>query len=387
MIPGCRTTSGSLHVLHCSAGNLYGGTETFLRTLAQTSTLRPGLAHEFALCFEGQAAAELRREGAEVHLLGAVRFSRPWTCWRARARLARVLVDRQVDVVVAHGCWPYLLVARTARRAGRPMVFWAHDLMSGRHPLERRAARTSPDLAIANSHATAAALTNVFPNVRAEVVRCPVRPPDAAVDRAAVRAELDTPEGNTVIMTACRLERWKGHGLLLDALGRLRDVPGWTAWVAGGAQRPHEREYLEELLEQARGAGVSDRVRFLGQRGDVTRLMAAADIHCQPNTGPEPFGIAFVEALYAGLPVVTTRLGGAQEVVTDACGVLVPPGDAGALASALASLMADPGTRRRLGAAGPARAALLCDPGQVLERLEGLLAGLRAGAGKVEAAS
>ena len=59
--------------------------------------------------------------------------------------------------------------------------------------------------------------------------------------------------------------------------------------------------------------------------------MHAADIHCQPNTAPEPFGLVFVEALYAGLPVVTTALGGALEILTDACGVLVPAGDAPAL--------------------------------------------------------
>ena len=86
------------------------------------------------------------------------------------------------------------------------------------------------------------------------------------------------------------------------------------------------------------------------------RCWPSADIHCQPNTGPEPFGIAFVEALYAGLPVVTTRLGGALEIVNETCGVLVPPGDAGALAAALRRLIADPAERSRLGRAGPARA-------------------------------
>jgi glycosyltransferase involved in cell wall biosynthesis len=51
-------------------------------------------------------------------------------------------------------------------------------------------------------------------------------------------------------------------------------------------------------------------------RSDVARLLAAADIHCQPNIGPEPFGITFIEALYAGLPLVTTSIGGAIEMST-----------------------------------------------------------------------
>jgi glycosyltransferase involved in cell wall biosynthesis len=103
-------------------------------------------------------------------------------------------------------------------------------------------------------------------------------------------------------------------------------------------------------------------VRFLGQRADVPRLMAAADVYCQPNTVPEPFGVAFVEALYAGRPVVTSDCGGGAEVVCDAVGVRVPAGDAGAVAAALRGLLADPARRAALGAAGPARAQELCDP-------------------------
>ena len=81
----------------------------------------------------------------------------------------------------------------------------------------------------------------------------------------------------------------------------------------GGAQRSHEAVYLAELRQAADRAGIGDRVRFLGQRTDVPDLLAAADVFCQPNTGPEPFGIAFVEALYAGLPVVTRRWRGAGD--------------------------------------------------------------------------
>ena len=115
--------------------------------------------------------------------------------------------------------------------------------------------------------------------------------------------------------------------------------------------------------------GIADRVKFLGQRADVPRLMAAADVYCQPNTGPEPFGLVYVEALYAGLPVVASAMGGAIEIVNDTCGVLVPPGDAAAVAEALRVLIANAGRRRGLGEAGPARARQLCDPTRQLTAL------------------
>jgi len=173
----------------------------------------------------------------------------------------------------------------------------------------------------------------------------------------------------TAIAQTSRMEVWKGHGLLLQALGRLKDRPSWVAWIAGGAQRPQELSYLNSLKKAAATLGIEDRVMFLGQRSDVPRILEAADIHCQPNTGPEPFGITFIEALYAGIPVVTTAMGGAQEIVDDSCGMLVSPNDPQALAASLRQLIQDSALRRRLGAAGPARARHLCNPAAQLQKL------------------
>jgi glycosyltransferase involved in cell wall biosynthesis len=149
----------------------------------------------------------------------------------------------------------------------------------------------------------------------------------------------------------------------------LRDLPGWEAWFAGGPQKAGEAEYLAGLKSTAEKLGIADRVRFLGQRADVPRLMAAADVLCQPNIGPEPFGIVLVEALYAGLPVVTSAFGGAVEIVDDTCGIRCEPGNPVAVANALRRLLADPDYRAMLGEAGPDRAARLCDPARQLARL------------------
>jgi glycosyltransferase involved in cell wall biosynthesis len=349
--------------------------ETLLAALARDPRATSGLVPEYVLCFEGRIGAELREAGAPVHTLAPVRFRHPWTVWRARRDLRRLIDSRQPDVVVCHACWPHVIFGPVVRQAQRPLVFWMHDRAGGSHWIDRRASSNPPDLALVNSRATATTLPLLFPQARHEVLYYPIGPPvrNFSTDRAAVRDELQTSRQDLVIVQSSRLERWKGQTLLLDALQRLRDVPGWTAWIAGGPQRPHEQVYLEELRTQARAGGIADRVRFVGQRSDVPRLLAAADIHCQPNTGAEPFGVAFIEALYAGLPVVSTRLGGAAEIVNDSCGRLVEPDDPGALAQALSSLISDSETRARLGAGGPARARELCDPAAALERLENLL--------------
>ena len=98
-------------------------------------------------------------------------------------------------------------------------------------------------------------------------------------------------------------------------------------------------------------------------------LLRAADIYCQPNTAPDAFGLSFVEALQAGLPVVTSGIGGALEIVDRECGCLLPPGDEEALTDALRALLADGGMRTAMGHAARARAAVLCNPGVEMRRL------------------
>jgi len=361
-----------MRALHVAAGNLYGGVE---RIVVEIGRARGTWTHEVALAFPGRAARELDAEGAIRHDVGAVRFSRPLTVWRARHAIKRLLRDRAYDAVVCHSPWSYALAA--PRSHGLPRVLWAHDALNGAHWTEKRVARLPPDVVICNSQFTAASIRTWLPAVRTEVLYAPVSDPAVhdANARASIRAELTTPDQAMVIVIASRYERWKGHDVLLDAVARLRGA--WRLWVAAGAQRDGEAEYARELQRRAAELGIADRVRFLGARDDVPRLLRGADVLCQPNTAPEPFGIAFVEALYAARPVVTSDAGGAREIVTNACGLLVAPGDTPALAAALQRLLDAPDLRHALGAHGPARARALCDPSTQVRQLESVLASCR----------
>jgi glycosyltransferase involved in cell wall biosynthesis len=361
-----------LRVLHVDSGNLYGGIETLLATLARTRELCPSMHAEYTLCVPGRLREELVAARAPVHVLGNVRLSRPTTVLHARRGLRRLLRHHAFDVVVCHSSWLQVIFGPVVRAAHLPLVLWRHAAGDGRHWLDRWARRTPPDLMICNSGYTQRALSAAFPETRSDVVYCPVACPPAYDDddRASVRKELQTADHAVVILQASRMEPWKGHALHLQALRRLRDIPDWVCWQVGGAQSPHEAPYVGRLTDEARRLGIADRVRFVGQRSDVAKLMAAADIYCQPNLGPEPFGITLVEALYARLPVVTTALGAAPEIVDGSCGILVAPDDPDALAGALTPLIADGALRRHLGSAGPARARVLCDVPRQLRALE-----------------
>jgi glycosyltransferase involved in cell wall biosynthesis len=363
-----------MRVLHIYGGNLYGGVERLLVTVAQQRAAAPRVEARFALCFHGRLWQELEAAGCEVHGLGAVRASRPWQVVRARQGLRRWLAEmppgERPQVAICHAWWSYAIFG-PACRAGLKVGLWMHDCASGRGWLERWAGRRRPDFIFTWGESIAATAPRLFPGMRARVLA----PPQAAIpalteaERGDVRQQFKTDPGAVVIIMASRLEPWKGHGLLLEALARLveaaagarsaqgaSELPEWVAWVAGGPQRPHEERYYSGLQQQAERLGISSRVRWLGQRSDVARLLGAADIFCQPNTTPEPFGMVFVEALAAGLPIVATRGGGASEIVTAAAGVLTAA-EPQAVAAALAELIGNPEGRRALGAGARARAA------------------------------
>jgi glycosyltransferase involved in cell wall biosynthesis len=364
-----------MRVLHVYSGNLFGGIEAILVALARHRSLAD-VSHEFALSFHGRLERELSATGAAIHHLGPARVSRPASVRAARAALAALVGSSNFDRVICHAPWSQAIFGGVVRRAPAPLVFWAHDVMTGRHWTERLARRVVPDLAICNSRFTAGTLGSLYPAAPHAIVYAPVEtsrlPPDAE-HRRRVRRTLATPDDAVVIVQASRSERWKGHAVLLEALSHLHGVPRWVWWQVGGAQRPAETAFLASLKQLAGRFGLEDRVRWVGERDDVPALLAAADVYCQANVEPEPFGVAFVEALGAGLPVVTSEIGGACEVVDRSCGVLVQPRDPLALAAALRLLIDDAPRRARLSEAAPARARQLCDPSSQLQRLASVL--------------
>jgi glycosyltransferase involved in cell wall biosynthesis len=157
------------------------------------------------------------------------------------------------------------------------------------------------------------------------------------------------PKGRAPLALALgRLHPNKGFDLLIEALAATREV---TLWIAGdGPLRPR----LERLATRL---GIIGRVRFLGWREDVPRLLASADLLVCPSLH-EPLGNVVIEAWSAGLPVVATASDGPAGLIRDGeSGILVPlPGSRGggrqALADAIERVCTDPALRARLGKAG-----------------------------------
>jgi glycosyltransferase involved in cell wall biosynthesis len=187
------------------------------------------------------------------------------------------------------------------------------------------------------------------------------------VDPVAKRKELGLPPEDLIVGTVGRLVPVKGHAWLLKSVPRvLAEVPqACFALIGEGPLAEHLRQLAEELA-------ISRRVMFLGARQDVPECLAALDLFVLPSLN-EGMGLALVEAMAMGLPVVATRVGGIPDVVREGeTGLLVPPGDEKALALAMLSLLRDPDRRRAYGEAAKRRVDERFDAASTVREVERL---------------
>ena len=149
----------------------------------------------------------------------------------------------------------------------------------------------------------------------------------------------------TVVTHIGRFAVQKNHALLVEAFAQVHsDAPLYLLLVGAG-------ELEDAVREQVAGLGLESRVRFLGIRADVADILRASDVFVLSSRW-EGNPMSVMEAMAAGLPVVSTAVGGVPELVRDReTGLLVPSEDAGALAQALQALVDDPAQRQAMGAA------------------------------------
>lgn len=179
------------------------------------------------------------------------------------------------------------------------------------------------------------------------------------VDTTTFRPDLEPlpavkSDGPTILFVG-RLEERKGFIHLLRAFVQVQQARPDARLFVAGAYGPRESDRCAALAARL---GVRD-VSFLGplSRLDLARCYASADVFCAPSTGGESFGIVLLEAMACGRPVVCSDIAGYREVIRNGCeGLLVPPADPLALATALLRLLGDRQLRGEMGAAGVRRA-------------------------------
>lgn len=308
-----------------------------------------------ALTRLGPLEADLRAADVPVTLIGKRHKADPL----ALVKLTKYLKQGRFDILQT-----WIFAANTygrlaARRAGVPVVVTAEmavDLWKGRTQLaiDRKLAAWT-DRLVGNSRAVVDfyAKHAGVPTAKLEMIYSGI--PSAAgppIDTATARAELGIAPETKVVLYAGRLAEQKGVEDLVKAMDVLQHVrPDYLTMIAG------DGPLRERLEDRAAAFELGRRIRFLGHREDVPRLLAAADLIVLPSRY-EGLPNIVLEAMQLGKPVVATQAPGTTELVVDqVTGLLVPIGQPVALAQAIMAVLDDPERAQRLGAAGRDRVA------------------------------
>jgi len=261
-------------------------------------------------------------------------------------RLVGLLRRAQIDVAHSFDFYTNLMLIPAARIAGVPVVIASQrqlgDLLT---PVQRRVQNLVfrlADCVVCNSFAAANQLSREgVPDKNLSIISNGL--PPGAFEEALPALTLE-PGVMRVGMIARMNDRAKNHALFLRASASVADRFPRAEFVLVG-----DGPLRKELEELARQLDIGSQTRFLGDRSDITSVLAALDVVVSPSRS-ESLSNAILEAMAAGRPVVASRVGGNPELVRDReTGLLVSPDDENALANAIGTMLASPTLTRKWG--------------------------------------
>ncbi|MEE8438951.1 MAG: glycosyltransferase family 4 protein [Micropepsaceae bacterium] len=342
-----------------------GGAE---RTTIDIAAALANAGHNAVVVSEGgRLESDLRATGA-VLLKLPVASKNPLTIFRNIRRLKKIIAEHKIALVHARSRAPAWSAFYAARQTHIPFVTTHHGTYAARSAWKRwyNSVMFRGDAIIANSEWTAKRIRSDQANTPKQLAIIP-RGIDlnqfdpsrfSNQSRNALRESWGADEESSVVLLPGRLTRWKGQLVLIEALSRLSDrgtLPAdLFAVIAGDAQG--RNSYVEEIKHALAKPALKKIVTLPGHITEMASAYLAADIVISASTKPEAFGRVPIEAGAMGRAVIATDHGGAAETILPGeSGLLVPPGDADALADALVELLGlSDEERREMGAKGKA---------------------------------
>ncbi len=307
----------------------------------------------------GRMVPQLESEGSR-HITLPVGAKSP-ACLPAALKVRNLLAREQADILHLRSripAWVGLLAVKMLPPARRPHVV---TTFHGIYSINRYSAvMTRGERVIAISDMVADHIRTHYdvPDGRIRIIYrgvddalfCPETVQPGRIEALKRKWQLD-PRKGPVLLLPGRITEWKGHDVFIRSLGRIRHLP-WQAVCVGTAEG--KSNHLQTLQDLAQRVAVRDRILFAGHCTDMPTAFMVSDIAVSASSlEPEAFGRVAIEAQAMGIPVVATAHGGSLETVRDGrTGWLVPPGDAAAMAAALADAITQPDKRRRFGENG-----------------------------------
>jgi len=275
-------------------------------------------------------------------------------------RLARFIREHHIDLVHTNSLKADIIGGLAGRLSLRPVIWHVRDRIDDDYlpkPVVqafRVLSHLIPTFVIANSAATLRTLrsqregqedarSTSRSNGRTAVVHDGTSVPPLRV-QSERRAE-------TCIGLVGRISPWKGQHIFIQAAALVAKRFPKTRFLIIGSALFGESQYEEEVRLMPGQLGIADKVEFAGFRNNVEQAIAALDLLVHASTQGEPFGQVIIEGMAAGKPVIATDGGGVPEIVQDGeTGILVPMGDAAAMAEAICQILCDPARADEMGA-------------------------------------
>ncbi len=338
---GARATGG-LRILHTEAATSFGGQEFCI--YKEMIAMRKRGHHLELVCQPGAELGDrLAQAGFTVH---HTVMDGPFNFLRSVAVIHRLLRRERFDVLNTHSRRDTVLAALAARLAGTPLIVRTRHLAKPIRSLYAYTWLAHRVIAVSRFVRKQLLDGGARPGAVA-TIHSPVELPQLR-EGACVRRELGLPDDALVVGCVAVMRADKGHADLIDAFLHVSARFPSAHLVLVGDGMP----VLSQLHALVATLGLASRVHFLGRRDDIANVLKAFDVFALP-THREALGTVFIEAAAMGVPVVGTAVGGVPETMVEGVtGLLVPPHNPAALASALDRLLADPDLRRRMGDAG-----------------------------------
>lgn len=301
----------------------------------------------------GWLEQECTRRGFVPERVG-IRGALDWRCLRDTVRVLR---RRGVTAVHSHEFGMAIYGTAASRWMRLPHVITMHGNMwmtlARRRRIALRWAMRNSASTVAVSEDTRRHLLTALGGAPSMIGTVLNGVPDPAGKGTLLRQALGIAPAEVLIVAVGNLIERKGHAILLRSLSEVRRTDPDLAWQVAIAGEGVERPELERLAATPELRG---RAHLLGHRGDVPDVLAAADVFVMPSIW-EGLPLAVLEAMFAGCAVVASHVSGIPEAIpSPEVGRLVPPGDEGALALTLRSLLRDTALRESLGRAARERA-------------------------------
>ena len=359
-------------ILHTESSVGWGGQE--IRILTEAVSLR-GRGHRILVAChpQSQLARRAKKAGLEVFLLPFRRPIDPWLTWP----IYRLVKRESVDLVNTHSSVDSWTASVAARLVKVPVIRTRHlGVPIKRDPFSRLVYTHLADRIITTGEAIRRLLIHDLKLDPSTLVSIPTgidldRFDPNKVERGAVRRELGLGEDAALVGIVAVLRSGKDHGIFLKAIPLVvKAVPSARFVIAGDG--PQRRRIVELIAEM----GLGRFTLMVGHREDIPELLAAFDVVVSTSK-TEGIPQSLIQALAMERPVVATDVGGVPEVIRDGkSGLLVPPGDHEALASAIVRLLLEDETALGLGRQGRRLVEKEYSLGTMLDRLEVLYQGL-----------